>query len=69
MKVLGIFGSPRRQGNSDTLMKAFLQGAAEAGALVEEIFLREKKISPCLEIYHCFKDGTCPIKDEMQGAV
>ena len=28
MKVLGIFGSPRRQGNSDILMKAFLQGAA-----------------------------------------
>ena len=66
MKVLGIFGSPRRQGNSDTLMKAFLQGAAEAGAAVEEIFLREQKISPCLEIYHCFKDGTCPIKDEMR---
>jgi multimeric flavodoxin WrbA len=66
MKVLGIYGSPRRQGNSDTLMKAFLQGATEAGALVEEIFLREKKISPCLEIYHCFKDGTCPIKDDMR---
>ncbi len=66
MKVLGIFGSPRRQGNSDILMKAFLQGAAEAGALVEEVFLRELKISPCLEIYHCFKDGTCPIKDEMR---
>ena len=28
--------------------------------------LREKKISPCMEIYHCFKDGTCPIKDDMQ---
>jgi NAD(P)H-dependent FMN reductase len=67
MKVMGIFGSPRRQGNSDTLMKAFLQGAAEAGALIEEIFLRELKISPCLEIYHCFKDGTCPIKDDMRG--
>ena len=48
MKVLGIFGSPRREGNSDTLMKAFLQGAAEAGVLVEEIFLRDLKISPCL---------------------
>lgn len=66
MKVLGIFGSPRRQGNSDTLMKAFLQGAAENGAQVEEVYLRERKISPCLEIYHCFKDGTCPIKDEMR---
>jgi multimeric flavodoxin WrbA len=67
MKVLGIFGSPRRQGNSDTLMKAFLQGAAATGALVEEIYLRDLKISPCLEIYHCFKDGTCPIKDDMRG--
>jgi multimeric flavodoxin WrbA len=67
MKVLGICGSPRRQGNSDTLMKTFLQGAAAAGALVEEIYLRGLKISPCQEIYHCFKDGTCPIKDDMQG--
>jgi len=66
MKVLGIFGSPRREGNSDTLMKAFLEGAAAAGALVEEVFLRQLKISPCLEIYHCFKDGTCPIKDDMR---
>jgi len=67
MKFLGILGSPRRGGNSETLLKAFLEGAAGAGAEVEEIFLREKKISPCMEIYHCFKDGTCPIKDDMLG--
>jgi multimeric flavodoxin WrbA len=67
MKVLGIFGSPRRQGNSELLLKAFLTGAAAAGALVEEVFLRELKVSPCMEIYHCFKDGTCPIKDDMRG--
>jgi multimeric flavodoxin WrbA len=67
MKVLGIFGSPRRGGNSDTLMTAFLQGAAGAGAQVEEILLRKQKISPCMEIYHCFKDGTCPIKDDMRA--
>jgi multimeric flavodoxin WrbA len=67
MKVLGILGSPRRKGNSEILLKAFLQGAAEAGANVEEILLRDYKISPCQEIYHCFKHGTCPIKDDMQG--
>ena len=66
MKVLGILGSPRRGGNSEILLKAFLEGAAGAGAEVEEILLRELKISPCLEIYHCFKDGTCPIKDDMR---
>ena len=66
MKVLGILGSPRRGGNSEILLKAFLEGAAGAGAEVEEINLRDFKISPCLEIYHCFKDGTCPIKDDMR---
>ena len=65
MKILGIWGSPRKGGNSDILLNAFLDGAREAGAEVERIALRELKITPCLEIYHCFKDGTCPIKDDM----
>jgi multimeric flavodoxin WrbA len=67
MKILGILGSPRRGGNSEILLRAFMEGAAAGGAEVEEILLREKKISPCMEIYHCFKDGTCPIKDDMLG--
>lgn len=65
MKVLGIWGSPRRGGNSEVLLKAFLDGAAEGGAQVERIALRELRITPCLEIQHCLKDGTCPIKDDM----
>ncbi len=65
MKILGIWGSPRKGGNTEILLDAFLEGAAGAGAAVEKIALRELKITPCLEIYHCFKDGTCPIKDDM----
>jgi multimeric flavodoxin WrbA len=66
MKFLGIWGSPRKGGNSEILLDAFLNGAAQGGAEVEKVALRELKISPCLEIYHCFKDGTCPIKDDMR---
>lgn len=66
MKVLGIWGSPRREGNSEILLDAFLHGAVQGGAEVEKIALRDLKISPCLEIYHCAKDGTCPIKDDMR---
>lgn len=66
MKFLAIWGSPRRGGNSEVLLDAFIEGAAGAGAEVEKVALRELKITPCLEIYHCFKDGTCPIKDDMQ---
>ncbi len=66
MKVLGIYGSPRREGNTDLLLKEFLRACREEGAEVEEIFLRQLKISPCLEIYACQEDGRCPIVDDMQ---
>ena len=66
MKTLGIHGSPRRGGNTEILLKEFLRGCQDAGAEVEEVFLRELKISPCLEIYACQKDGQCPIKDDMK---
>ena len=66
MKVLGICGSPRRGGNTDVLLKEALRGAVGAGVEVEEIFLRDKKMSPCLEIYGCRKDGRCVIQDDFQ---
>jgi multimeric flavodoxin WrbA len=67
LKILGICGSPRRGGNTLLLLKEALKGAEAAGAEVEEIFLRDKTISPCLEIYGCKKDGQCVIKDDFQA--
>ena len=66
MKALGIMGSPRRQSNTDILLDKALEGAREAGAEVENVLVSKLKISPCLEIYACLKDGNCPIKDDMQ---
>jgi len=66
MKVLGIMGSPRRQSNTEMLLDKALEGAKEAGAEVEKVLISKLKISPCLEIYACFKDGNCTIKDDMQ---
>ena len=67
MKVLGIMGSPRRQSNTETLLDKALEGAREAGAEVEKVLVSKLKISPCLEIYACRKDGNCAIKDDMQA--
>jgi len=66
MKVLGIHGSPRKGGNTELLLKELLRGCRDAGAEIEEVFIRELKITPCLEIYACKKDGQCPIKDDMK---
>jgi multimeric flavodoxin WrbA len=64
--IVAIYGSPRRKGNTATLLKHAVQGARESGARVEEIFLRDLKMSPCLEIYGCKNDGLCVIKDDFQ---
>jgi len=66
MRVLGIMGSPRRQSNTEILLDKALEGAGEAGAEVEKVLVSELKITPCLEIYACLKDGNCSIRDDMR---
>jgi multimeric flavodoxin WrbA len=65
-KIVAIYGSPRREGNTATLLKKAIEGARDSGAEVEEIVLRDLKISPCLEIYGCMQAGECAIKDDFQ---
>jgi len=64
--IISIYGSPRRKGNTAILTKEAVRGARDAGATVEEFVLRDLKISPCLEIYACKKEGECAIKDDFQ---
>ncbi|UCE52033.1 MAG: flavodoxin family protein [Desulfobacterales bacterium] len=64
--IIAIYGSPRRKGNTATLLKEAVQGARDSGAVVEEIVLRDLKMSPCLEIYGCKEAGECAIKDDFQ---
>ncbi len=65
-KIVAIYGSPRRNGNTATLLRQAVQGARDSDAQIEEIVLRDLKISPCLEIYGCKKTGECAIKDDFQ---
>ena len=66
VNILALYGSPRRKGNTSQLLRKAVQGAREAGAEVEEIILRDKKMSPCLEIYGCRDTGRCVIRDDFQ---
>lgn len=47
MKVLAFNASPRRSGNTDTLIDEALRGAADAGAVVEKINLTDVNIRHC----------------------
>ena len=65
-KIVALYGSPRRKGNTAALLKKAVAGARDAGADVEEIVLRDLKLSPCVEIYGCLQAGECAIKDDFQ---
>jgi multimeric flavodoxin WrbA len=65
-KILAVYGSPRRKGNTALLLREAVRGARDEGADVEEVVLRDLKISPCLEIYGCRKAGRCAIQDDFQ---
>jgi multimeric flavodoxin WrbA len=65
-EILAVYGSPRRKGNTSALLDEAVNGAQESGAEVEKIILRDQKISPCLEIYGCLKEGRCAIQDDFQ---
>ena len=67
-KIIAIYGSPRRKGNTATLLQRAVDGARDGGAEVEEIVLRDLKMSPCLEIYGCKNAGECRLKDDFQTA-
>ena len=59
MNVLGIYTSPREDGNTDTLMKELLRGARDAGAETTELFARDLDIKLCIACDQCIKLGHC----------
>ena len=58
-KILAISGSPRKGGNTDTLLGRYAAGAEEAGAIVEQVYLRDYLIEPCIGCERCRDFARC----------
>ncbi len=68
MNILALNGSPRRKkSNTNRILLPFLEGAREAGAEVDLVYLYDKEIKPCLGCYACWlkTPGACCQKDDM----
>ncbi|MBM3151206.1 MAG: flavodoxin family protein [Chloroflexi bacterium] len=67
-RILILKGSPRAGGNSAALADRVADGAREAGAEVEAVFLHDLDIRPCDACDNCIETGgVCIIKDDMQS--
>jgi len=69
MKVLALNSSPRTSGQSKTklMLDHLVEGMRDAGAAVEVVDLRKKKIKVCIGCYTCWTKtpGQCLQKDDM----
>jgi multimeric flavodoxin WrbA len=68
MNIVGIFGSMRRNGNSEWMLNSLLDSAKAEGSDVKKIFLRDfKHFEWCKGCDACHMNGgNCVIKDDMQ---
>lgn len=65
MLVVGISGSPRRNGNTDLLLDAALEGSRSEGATVKKFYLTDSICSGCLGCGKCTDTGLCHISDRI----
>ena len=71
MKVTAIVGSPRKGGNTETLVNSVIEGCKSMGDVdIVKIFLLDKKIEFCKGCMSCCYPppgtGKCVIKDDME---
>ncbi len=65
MMAVAINGSPRKGGNTETLLRRVLEPLSSAGWDTELIQIGGKKISGCKACFRCFttKDTRCSVND------
>jgi len=64
--VVGVSGSPRKDGNTDTILRHTLATLESHGILTEQVTLRGKRIEPCRACRHCRSTGECIIEDDVR---
>ncbi|MEW6357379.1 MAG: flavodoxin family protein [Planctomycetota bacterium] len=64
--VLGIVGSPRKDGLTNRLVQRALEGAASRGAATQLYHLADMEIKPCdgCSTATCWADGNCKYQDD-----
>lgn len=64
MKITAFCGSPRKKGNTETLVHEAINGIESVGHKVETFYLNAMKINPCQGCGGCNETGECIYHDD-----
>ncbi|RKD30106.1 flavodoxin family protein [Thermohalobacter berrensis] len=65
MRVVGFVGSPRKNGNTSTIVDKVLEGAKKKGAETKLYYLNDMNIKGCQGCLYCRKNEKCCVQDDM----
>jgi multimeric flavodoxin WrbA len=65
MNTIAFLGSPRKDGNTELLLKEAIRGVEESGYSVHFFNLNVMNISPCQDCGGCEDSGICIFEDDM----
>lgn len=65
MNTIAFLGSPRKEGNTELLLREAVRGVGEAGQSVRIFNLNLMNISPCQDCGSCEDTGLCIFEDDM----
>lgn len=66
-KLVAFVGSPRKNGNTATLVDEVIRGAQDAGTKTTIFNLYDVNIKPCQGCLVCRKTGLCTMQDDFQN--
>jgi multimeric flavodoxin WrbA len=70
VKILGVGGSPRKNGNTIKMLARALEGSASVPGVKTELYeMAGKKIGFCISCYKCLEKGYCVLKDDFHEFV
>ncbi|MDY6969442.1 MAG: NAD(P)H-dependent oxidoreductase [Spirochaetota bacterium] len=69
MFVLGLQGSPRKNGNTSSLLSVFMKESKRLGTITDTVEVSEKNILPCKGCHACEKSGVCVNIDDFTNEI
>lgn len=69
IRILGICGSPHKNGNTIYALKHALAVCRKEGARTRRVELADKNIAQCNGCFACIRTGKCVIQDDMKAVV
>jgi len=69
MNTIAFLGSPRKEGNTETLLREAVRGIGDAGFTSQIFDLNNMNISPCQNCGGCDDTGMCVYEDDMSRSM